>query len=457
MPDQAARDTTGETTGQIAGQIAGEAARAPFRELAREAAGEAAGEAASEVATEPAAEPAGESRAGGEESPEPETGLAAENQRLRARLAQVEDFNARILRLFRNDHVALLQLDRQLRIRSFSPAAGELCRLQSGDRGRMITTLSDDAIGAQMDDDAALVLKTSRPCARELRLSDGRWWLRQMFASRDADGCVDGIIVNYLDINESKEAGEAAVAAQRRMAETLEERVEARTAQLRALAAELSLAEERERRALAQDLHDDLGQVLAIAKIKLSSMDDHERRGALKAALKEVEALVDHANRSVRSLMVQLSPPVLQTLGLPAALEWLAEEMERIYGISVRLDDDGQPKPLAEAARSSVFRAVRELLINVARHSGARQAEVNCLRSNDRITVAVTDHGSGFDYLAEMARPLAEARFGLLSVRERIEYLGGEMNVDSTPDDGATITLTLPVASAGENREEPLP
>jgi len=439
--------------GQMAGEMAGEAARAPLRELAREAAGE--------VASEPASEPAGESRDGGEESPEPETGLAAENQRLRARLAQVEDFNARILRLFRNDHVALLQLDRQLRIRSFSPAAGELCRLHASDRGRMITALSDERIGARigahLGDDAARVLQTSRPCARELRLSDGRWWLRQMFASRDADGSVDGIIVNYLDINESKEAGEAAVAAQRRMAETLEERVEARTAQLRALAAELSLAEERERRALAQDLHDDLGQVLAIAKIKLSSMDDHERRGALKAALKEVEALVDHANRSVRSLMMQLSPPVLQTLGLPAALEWLAEEMERIYGISVRLDDDGQPKPLAEAARSSVFRAVRELLINVAKHSGVRQAEVNCLRSNDRITVAVTDHGSGFDYLAEMARPLAEARFGLLSVRERIEYLGGEMNVDSTPDDGATITLTLPVASAGETREEPLP
>lgn len=384
-------------------------------------------------------------------------GLAAENERLRERLAQAEVFNARIQRLFRNEHIALLQLDRQLCLLAFSPAAGELCRLFAADEGRTIAELAAERIGVHAGADAARVLATSQPCARELRLSDGRWWLRQMFASRGADDRVNGVVVNYLDINESKEAGEAAIAAQRRMAETLEERVEARTAQLRALAAELSLAEERERRVLAQDLHDDLGQVLAIAKIKLSSMDDHERRGALKAALKEVEALVDHANRSVRSLMMQLSPPLLQTLGLPAALEWLAEEMERIYGISVRLDDDGQPKPLPEAARSSVFRAVRELLINVAKHSGARQAEVNCLRSKDRITVAVTDHGSGFDYRAEMARPLAEARFGLLSVRERIEYLGGEMNVDSTPDDGATITLTLPVAGAGETREEPLP
>ncbi|WP_184415048.1 PAS domain-containing protein [Rhodocyclus tenuis] len=382
-------------------------------------------------------------------SPDPQ--LRGENQRLRACIAGLEAENERLRRLFSNDHVVMLQLDHGLRVRAVSPAASQLCELLPADCARPIGDFSEDRIGLAAADDAAEVLATARARMREMRLADGRWWLRQMFASRDAAGAIDGIVINYLDINDSKEKVEIAAAAQRRMAETLEERVEARTAQLRALSAELSLAEERERRVLATDLHDDLGQVLAIAKIKLSSMDDHERRGALKAALKEVESLVDHANRSVRSLMMQLSPPLLQTLGLPAALEWLAEEMERIYGISVRIDDDGQPKPLAEAARTSIFRAVRELLINVAKHSGARQAEVNCLRSNERITVAVTDHGSGFDYLAEIAKPLGEARFGLLSVRERIEFLGGEMNVDSTLNDGATITLTVPVT---DNREE---
>lgn len=377
--------------------------------------------------------------------------LRAENQRLRACIADLENEVTRLRRLFGNEHVLMLQLDRELRVCAFSPAAGALCALQPTDCGRPIGEFAEEQIGLTAADDAAEVLATARARTREIRLAGGRWWLRQMFAARDAADTIDGVVVSFLDINDSKEKVETAAAAQRRMAETLEERVEARTAQLRALSAELSLAEERERRVLATDLHDDLGQVLAIAKIKLSSMDDHERRGALKAALKEVEALVDHANRSVRSLMMQLSPPLLQTLGLPAALEWLAEEMERIYGIQVRIDDDGKPKPLAEAARTSLFRAVRELLINVAKHSGARQAEVNCLRCDGRITVAVTDHGSGFDYPAELARPLGEARFGLLSVRERIEFLGGEMHVDSSLNDGATITLTVPVS---DNREE---
>lgn len=377
--------------------------------------------------------------------------LRAENQRLRACIAELENETARLRRLFGNEHVLMLQLDRELRLRAFSPAAGALCALQPADGGRSIGEFAEERVGLAAAEDAAEVLATARARTREVRLAGGRWWLRQMFAARDAADAIDGVVVSFLDINDSKEQVETAAAAQRRMAETLEERVEARTAQLRALSAELSLAEERERRVLATDLHDDLGQVLAIAKIKLSSMDDHERRGALKAALKEVEALVDHANRSVRSLMMQLSPPLLQTLGLPAALEWLAEEMERIYGIHVRIDDDGKPKPLAEAARTSLFRAVRELLINVAKHSGARHAEVNCLRCHGRITVAVTDHGSGFDYPAELARPLGEARFGLLSVRERIEFLGGEMHVDSSLNDGATITLTVPVT---DNREE---
>jgi signal transduction histidine kinase len=375
----------------------------------------------------------------------------ADCDELRAQLASLEESQGYLERLLSDGRIAALGLDRDLRLLYFSKAVGELCNLLPGDRGRRLTDFSKDRIGGSLADDANAILDGRSPRPRELRLSDGRWWLRQMLPSRDAGGGIDGIIVSYADINESKEMAEAAASAQRRMAETLEERVQARTAQLRALATELSLSEERERRALARDLHDDLGQVLAIIKIKLSSMDKNERRGKLRASLKEVEALIDDANRSVRSLMMQLSPPVLQTLGISAALEWLAEEMERVYGIAVRIDDDGHDKPLSEPARTSLFRAVRELLINVAKHSGVAFAEVCCLRQDDRITVSVTDHGAGFDYPATMNAAPAQRSFGLLSVRERIEFLGGEVNADSAPGDGATITLTLPVDLADAN------
>jgi two-component system, chemotaxis family, CheB/CheR fusion protein len=227
--------------------------------------------------------------------------------------------------------------------------------------------------------------------------------------------------------------------------ESLERKVRERTAQLRALAVELSLAEERERRSLAQDLHDDLGQVLAIIKHKLTALHGSERSADLAGELKAIEDLTDQANKSMRTLAFQLSPPVLHTLGLIPALEWLTEEMERVYGLKVRLSDDGAPKPLDEPSRSTLFRAVRELLINVAKHAGARMAEVTSLRSDKRLTLAVNDDGGGFDYQKALQAAPGTGGLGLVSLRERIEFIGGEMHVDSRPNEGTTITLIAPL------------
>ena len=225
----------------------------------------------------------------------------------------------------------------------------------------------------------------------------------------------------------------------------LEDRVRERTAQLRALTAELVLTEERERRVLARDLHDDLGQVLAIIKIKLTSLEERERRGALKGPLQEIEALVDQANRSVRSLMQQLSPPTLQTLGLVPALEWFGEEMERIYGVSVRIDKDGDLPALEEPARTTIFRAVRELLINVAKHAQTTVAQINCHQpANGQLSISVTDQGRGFDAERALSSPAKDSGFGLISVRERIEFIGGRMTVDTMPGYGTTITIVFP-------------
>ena len=225
----------------------------------------------------------------------------------------------------------------------------------------------------------------------------------------------------------------------------LEDRLRERTAQLRALTAELALIEERERRVLARDLHDDLGQVLAIIKIKLTSLEERERRGALKGPLQEIEALVDQANRSARSLMQQLSPPTLQTLGLLPALEWFGEEMERIYGLSVRIDKDGELPTLEEPARTTIFRAVRELLINVAKHAQTTVAQINCHQpANGQLSISVTDQGLGFDSERALSSPAKESGFGLISVRERIEFIGGRMTVDTMPGYGTTITIVFP-------------
>ena len=129
------------------------------------------------------------------------------------------------------------------------------------------------------------------------------------------------------------------------------------------------------------------------------------------------------------------------------ALEWLTEEMERVYGLKVRLSDDGAPKPLDEPSRTTLFRAVRELLINVAKHAGTGMAEVTSLRSDSRLTIAVNDDGGGFDYQKALQAAPGEGGLGLVSLRERIEFIGGEMHVDSSPNERPRLEGSMAAAT----------
>ncbi len=221
------------------------------------------------------------------------------------------------------------------------------------------------------------------------------------------------------------------------------ERVRAEQA-IRALSTELTMAEERERHALAQDLHDNLGQLLAAIKIKLATLDT----GAAKPSIEEIEGLIDQADRSVRMVRQQLSPQILQSLGLGPALEWLADEMLRRYGLNVQIHDDSEPKLLDEAGRTMVFRAVRELLINVARHARVERAEITCLVQDSRLIVAVSDAGCGFDAAGILGTLPSVGAFGLFSIRERFASIGGGMDIDSALGEGSTITLTVPLTAA---------
>lgn len=224
-------------------------------------------------------------------------------------------------------------------------------------------------------------------------------------------------------------------------ADELERRVVERTEQLRRLAAELEAAEIRERRQLARDLHDDLGQTLAAARIRLDALC-RDAQPEVRAAAAEIAAIVSEANRATRSLAAQLAPAVLYELGLAAALEWLAEEVEAQFGLVVTITDDGAPKPLSTEARSIVYRAVRELLINVAKHAAVRSAAVRLERHGAELRVRVDDAGVGF-----LPMPAGSARrgLGLASVRERLAFIGGRFEIRSVPGDGTEALLHVPL------------
>ncbi|MCM2290541.1 MAG: PAS domain S-box protein, partial [Sulfuritalea sp.] len=178
-------------------------------------------------------------------------------------------------------------------------------------------------------------IKRGKPFEFEYRYlaRDGRTiWLHDMVTVVRAEGVPRWLRGITVDVTARKQAEEEL----RDMANLLEQKVAERTAQLRQLASQLTMAEERERQALAQDLHDDLGQLLAVIKIKLSSID----AAALESSIASVVDLVSQAEQSVRTLTVKLNPPVLYSLGLVPALEWLGEEIERVYGLKVHVDHD---------------------------------------------------------------------------------------------------------------------
>lgn len=229
--------------------------------------------------------------------------------------------------------------------------------------------------------------------------------------------------------------------AARALAEDLEHRVAQRTEQLHRLSADLEAAEGRERRQIARDLHDDLGQVLAAASIRLAPLCRDARPGVRNAAL-EVAQLVSRANRSIRSLAAQLAPAILYELGLGAALEWMAEELSSSFGLGVNFVDDGQPKPLSQEARAIAYRVVRELLINVAKHARVASASVHLACEDGRLVVRVSDGGVGFSIDEQGGQ---RKGLGLVSVAERLSFVGGTFNIRSIPGDGTEATLSLPL------------
>jgi PAS domain S-box-containing protein len=216
--------------------------------------------------------------------------------------------------------------------------------------------------------------------------------------------------------------------------------------QLKSLASQLSLTEERERREIATELHDRIGQSLVISKIKLDQLRKSAASEELATTLGEICNCLDQVIQDTRTLTFDLSSPILYELGFEAAVaEWLNEQIQEKYGIKTKFEDDQRHKPLDDDIRVLLFRNVRELLINVVKHSNAQNVKVSISRANEQIIVTVQDDGIGFDSSEAVSKAAEKATFGLFSIRERLEHLDGRIKIQSTPGHGSIITMTAPL------------
>jgi signal transduction histidine kinase len=166
----------------------------------------------------------------------------------------------------------------------------------------------------------------------------------------------------------------------------------------------------------------------------------------------EILKFVDETIQSTRTLISELGSPILYELGFVPAVEWLTEQVHNQHGIAVGFEDDGQPKPLSEEVRVLLFQASRELLVNIVKHSHARSAKVSIRRHGDEVCVDVTDDGVGFNSTEIGSSMDTTGRFGLFSIRVRLEPLGGYMGVHSAPSHGTRISLVAPLECAKEGK-----
>jgi len=216
--------------------------------------------------------------------------------------------------------------------------------------------------------------------------------------------------------------------------------------QLKSLASELSLTEERERRRIATNLHDRISQSLVISKVKLEQLRESASSRDLANALAEVCDSLDQTIQNTRSLTSDLSSPILYELGFEAAVaEWLAEQIQQRHDIATEFEDDGQPKPLDDDICALLFRNVRELLVNVVKHAHAHKVKVSIWKVNSEVHVSVEDDGVGFNPAGPASVATKTGGFGLFSIRERLEQVGGRLQIESAPGSGTKITVTAPL------------
>lgn len=273
--------------------------------------------------------------------------------------------------------------------------------------------------------------KRAAPHEREfLRRGGPSWW-----GLSAANRLAEGRVVEYvLDVTARRQAEEALRGSE----ESLQRRVTEATAELRALSQRLLLVQEEERRFLARELHDEIGQVLTGLGFQLGAgtATEDER-------LAEARRIVAELTNQVRQLSMDLRPAALDSYGLLPALRWHLKRYQQQTGVRVELRAEGVARRFPAPVEIAAYRIVQEALTNVARHAETTDAVVQLFADEAALTVSVRDHGRGFD-------PRATAGAGGLSgMRERAELLGGTLVIDAAPGQGVVVTAELPIDAPG--------
>jgi len=292
-------------------------------------------------------------------------------------------------------------------------------------------------------------VETGQPYESEYRLrrADGayRWFRARAVPLREPNGNISKWYGTCSDIHDSKLLEQSI----RDNASELERMVDIRTMELRRLSSRLMTLQDEERRRIAREIHDGLGQELAAAKMILDGILAKDASPTMRQAAVDASELVDRAIKQVRTISHLLHPPLLDEVGLVSALRWYLEGLSERSGIEVQLDVDppdlGRLRPELETA---IFRIIQEALTNMFRHSGARNGFVSVNESDGRVVVTIRDDGKGIEEQVIQLKP-DSVGVGIGGMRQRVAELGGRLRLANV-NPGTLVEVVIP------SRREPM-
>jgi two-component system, chemotaxis family, CheB/CheR fusion protein len=289
----------------------------------------------------------------------------------------------------------------------------------------------------------------ARPMEYRWRVRSGeyRWFSDSRRAICNEEGKAISLIGVSHDITERKQA-EVQLQA---LTESLEHRVQERTQQVRDLASQIAQAEHKERKRIARVLHDHVQQMLYGLQIRAHMLQQTMLEAAPESAeshLSAMQQLTEDAIHAVRTLTVELSPPVLEQEGLIEALHWLADHMHYVHGLSIQVEAEGSCGVADKNLSVQLFQILRELLFNVVKHADVGHASVKLYRQGNECIAVVSDQGKGFDLESHPAEESANYGFGLTHIAQRLSLFGGLLHIQSSPGAGTQVTVALPLFQA---------
>jgi PAS domain S-box-containing protein len=215
---------------------------------------------------------------------------------------------------------------------------------------------------------------------------------------------------------------------------------------VRAYIQQITRAQEEERLRISRDLHDDVSPDLIILIQKLDNLTSGQRLklSTVKESLEDIRAQAEKALESLRATAQGLRPRVIDDLGLIAALEWIAEELEKDQDIQTRVETAGMERALPPETQILLFRIAQEALTNIRKHAHASRVTIHLEGGEKDVVMTVTDNGRGFEVTGKMERMVSAGRLGLMGMRERARLLNGTLQIKSEPGKGTEITVTMP-------------